>query len=178
MPKSILCLDLATALGFCHWNPGSMPTIGSKDMAWIGGNLGKLLFFYEKWLREFIIKEDVDWVTFESPFIKPVTLRSPGTPKVTAMRLMNLCGIVERICYELKIPCSEVTVGQWRKHFIGRGDYPTDQAKEMAVQRVTAAGYEVKVHDEAEAFGIMDYVADELRIPKQWKDGGLLGLMR
>lgn len=174
--NSLLTLDLATRSGFCHWNPGVMPTIGSKDMSWAWDDLGKFLHCYEKWLRKFLVENHVDWVTFEAPIL--VRKGYKTTSIQTAYKLMNLCGTTERVCFDMDVVCSEVRVSEWRKHFLGHGGYPTEQAKKMCMERAFAAGLNPKFHDEAEAFGIMDYTADQLEIKKQWRDGGLLGLMR
>lgn len=169
-------MDLATRSGFCNWGPDRQPTIGNKDLSHASSEVGRYLSIYEKWLIENITENKVDCVVFEAPILIRMGKKTTGIE--TAYKLMNLAGSTERVCWDLDVMCSSVQVSEWRKHFLGSGGYPTDQAKAMCVEKCKAIGLDPKYHDEAEAFGIMDYATAILRLEKPWPDSGLLRFTR
>lgn len=172
MPKSLLTLDQATLSGFCNWKPGTQPVLSSLDLGFVSDNLGRFISVFEKNLRKNIEENQVDYICFESPILIRMGKKSTGLN--VAMKLYNLVGTIEKVCSDLMIPCAEVQVGEWRKHFLGSGGYSTEQAKQHAVNKCRAAGFDPKCHDEAEAFGIMDYVATLKSLKKNWPEPGRL----
>lgn len=169
-PSSILCLDQATNTGFSHWEVGVRVEIGSHNLSWCGDNIGKFLSHYEKWLRALMIEKKVDYLCFEAPILNRKGLKI--TSIEVAKKLLSIATLIEKLCWELDVRCSHVESGQWRKHFIGSGGYPTEQAKDMAMKKCRACGFSPKNHDEAESFGILDFIATLLNLPKDWKTEG------
>lgn len=176
--ESLLTLDLAGRLGFCKWKPGLAPKIGTFKLPdVIDDNFGKRLSTYRKWLVGVIEAEEVEHCVYED------NIMVPGRDNLRKLKLMiSLTMITEEVCHSKNIGCSSVSIGEWRKHYLGSGKYSTEQAKEYAMNKAKTAGFNPQHHDAAEALGIMDYVADVWHIKKDWPDsnifGGLLGKPR
>jgi Holliday junction resolvasome RuvABC endonuclease subunit len=160
--KTILTLDLARRLGWCLWKTGTKPTIGTYQLPGPDklAGVGPMLVRYEKWLGDMIADNDVDFICYEKQII------TRGMNK--NFQLINLGGMTEKLAFENTATVCTVAVNEWRKHFIGNGGYPGKEAKRLAVQKVENLGYTVEHDDAAEAFGICDYVADQLRIKRDW----------
>ena len=172
--KGLLTLDLAGRLGFCKWNPGHSPVIGTYLLPEVvDGSYGKRCWTYRQWLLKTIKQVGAEVCVYEENII---------TPRDTVHKLklnMSLTMITEEVCHEMKVSCYSVAISEWRKHYLGNGKYPTSEAKEYAMNRAKASGFSPLHDDAAEALGIMDYTADLLKIKKDWPDsnifGGLLG---
>lgn len=173
--KGILTLDLASRLGFCKWNPGQTPKIGTYLLPEVqNDSYGKRSWTYRQWLLKALKETEAELCVYEKNLL---------VPKRDTVHKINLsCSLVmitEEVCYEMKVRCASVPVREWRKHYLGHGDYPTEEAKEYAMNRAKAAGFNPQHHDAAEALGIMDYTADLMKLRKDWPDsnifGGLLG---
>lgn len=169
-PSGILTLDLASRLGFCIWNPGTRPTIGTYKLPEVArGSYGKRNSFFRQWLIKAIEKNNITTCIYEDNLCLP-------TDTVHKLKLLySLTMITEEACFDLGVQCASVGVGQWRKHYLGAGNYPTDQAKEYAMKKARNSGFEPKHHDAAEALGIMDYAADHFRIKRDWKNANFFG---
>jgi hypothetical protein len=97
----------------------------------------------------------------------------PEVPIVLHGLAEHCLSLSEALC----IARSNVPAGTWRRHFLGampRTDEVRD-LKLMAIKRAEALGLTVprtrtgaKSHDAAEAFGILDYKLNALRIMPPW----------
>lgn len=177
--KSILTLDLARRFGFCKWKPGQRPIIGTYTLpepyAKVG--IGNMLAAYEEWLEKALVAGQIDFVIYEKQILNHHGAKMTGFE--TAFQLMNLGGLTEKVCYQRGIRCATVQVKEWRKHYLGNAGYSTAEAKRLAMQKAEAAGFTPQYDDAAEALGIADYVADTLKIKRDWPNatvfGGLCG---
>jgi len=170
LPKSILTIDQAKLSGFCNWKPGNKPVLSSLDLRYLGNDLGKVLSYFEKNLRKNLVDNEVDFVCFEDVYIK-----HPVNIKVLKF-LFPLFVAIDKICFEMNIPCYVVTPTQWRNCAFGKGKYKRDVAKAKAIETCRQFGFNPQCEDEAEAFCIMVYVATIKRLPKDWSEPGLLNL--
>ena len=163
--SSYLTLDMATLSGFCNWTPGSMPVLSHSDLStWYSHDYGKALAIHEKRLLKNIEKYEVTHICFE----KPIKLRTDSLAKLR--RIIGLSNIVELITSREGIACYEAPISQWRAHVLGDGKMKKDPAKAMAIKIAIGCGFDPKCDDEAEAFCIMDYLADTLKLKKDWPE--------
>lgn len=171
MKETFLTLDLATLSGVCIWTPGTQPVISSSDLStWYSHNYAKALAVHYKRTKKLIEENEVTHVCFE----KPISLRTDSTEKLR--KVFGLSNTIELLCGQMRITCSEAIISQWRKHVLGHGVLPTFEAKRIAMNIAQGVGLDPKSHDEAEAFCIMDYMADILKIKKDWPEPYLFRL--
>lgn len=163
--SSYLTLDMATLSGFCNWTPGSMPVLSHSDLStWYSHDYGKALAIHEKRLLLNIKKYEVTHICFE----KPIKRRTDSLAKLR--KIIGLSTIVELIDGRTDIICSEAPISQWRAHVLGDGRMKKDPAKAMAMNIARGVGLDPKCDDEAEAFCLMDYLADNLKLKKDWPE--------
>ncbi len=134
---------------------------------------GKRSFVFRQWLLKTLEETEAELCVYEK------NLLIPKRDTVHKINLScSLAMITEEVCYEMKVSCYSVAISEWRKHYLGRGDCPAEEAKECAMNRAKAAGFNPQHHDAAEALGIMDYTADLMKLRKDWtfsnNFGGLL----
>ena len=69
-----------------------------------------------------------------------------------------------------------VNLATWRRHFLGKMPRATKTAelKGYAVERCRQLGFRPRVHDEAEALGILDYACETLSILPPWRANEVL----
>lgn len=171
MNHSFLTLDLATMSGFCNWKPGSAPIVSSSDLStWYAHDYAKALAIHYKRLKKNIEENEVTHVCFE----KPIMLRTDSAVKLR--KIFGLSNTIELLCGQLEIECSEAVISQWRSHVLGHGQLPTEEAKKRAMSIAKGCGLDPKTHDAAEAFCIMDYIADIKRLKKDWPETYLFRL--
>lgn len=167
--SSFLTLDLAKMSGWCLWKPGQMPTIGNSDLSlWYKHMYPKALAIHFKRMKKLIEENEVTHVCFE----KPLMLRTDNAFKLR--KIFGLSNTVELLCGQLEIGCSEAVISQWRKHVLGDGRLKTDEAKRRAMNIAIGCGLDPKTDDAAEAFCIMDYLADMKRLDKDWPEPVML----
>jgi len=171
--KSILTLDLARRTGFATWRPGSLPEIGTYTLPEPIGGIGLYLQKYEDWLRSMCARRAVDCLVFEAQILIHGGKNKTGFE--VAYQLMNLGGTTEKVCQDLNICCSKVQVTEWRKHFLGSSHHRTKDAKDLAMKKARACGFDPKHHDAAEAFGILDYTAAVFDMKTDWPDANIFG---
>lgn len=163
--SSYLTLDLATMSGWCLWKPGQMPTIGNSDLSlWYTHMFPKALSIHYKRMKKLIEENDVDFVCYE----RPLMMRTDNQAKL--QKMYGLSNVIQLLEGQLEFTAKFVSVPEWRKHVLGHGTLPTDEAKRRSMKIAQWIGLEPKTHDAAEAFCIMDYVADIKREKKDWPD--------
>lgn len=158
-----LALDQApSVIGWAIGSPDTTPRTGTQPVPKHGENYGATLSYVSKWLTEACSAHHVRQVVFESPFIG-------GLTNPTVVR--SMCSLADHIdfwCFSMGIPCREVSVQTWRKHFLGRGTAPRNAAvgpkaarqwlKTQAMTACAARRWDVRTDHEADACGILDYV--------------------
>ena len=169
--KGLLTLDLAGRLGFCRWNPGASPYIGTYLLPEpVDKCYGRRNSTFRQWLIKTIQTHEIELVVYEENII------IPKRDNLNRLKLaIGLTMITEEVCFSQNISCSTAAISQWRKHYLGSGGYSTEQAKEYCMNKAQAAGFKPQHHDAAEALGIMDFTADMLKIQKDWPDSNIFG---
>ncbi len=163
--SSYLTLDLATMSGWCLWKPGQMPTIGTSDLnLWYSHDYPKALAIHYKRMKNLIEENDVDFVCYE----RPLMMRTDNQSKL--QKMYGLSNIIQLLEGELEFTAKFVSVPEWRKHVLGHGQLSTQVAKDKAMAIAKGCGLNPKTHDAAEAFCIMDYLADIRKEKKDWID--------
>lgn len=163
MSNSYLTLDLAKMSGFCNWTPGTKPVISNSDIElWYQHEYGHALFIHHKRLVKNIEKYGVTHICFE----RPIKLKTDSVERLR--KIYGLSNMVEFVCDQMGIGCSEVAINTWRSHVLTHGQLPSKEAKRQAMNIAYGLGYEPKSNDEAEALCIMFYLADILNLKPDW----------
>lgn len=160
---AVLALDLSTAgTGWALHEPGmERPFFGTFALPANPDQVGKPMEHLRQKLAEKHETYGLDHIVFEeqhlgSAFDKKKQKQRPISPR-TLKRIYALAGMVEWFAFRLDVICFSVPIGTWRKHFIGRGDYGGDEAKQRAVDQCRLYGWHVPDHNAAEACGILDF---------------------
>lgn len=164
---AVLALDLATTTGWALHRPGmERPFFGAFRLPGDANAVGQPLDALERWLRDMALNTrsegGISHFFFEDQHV--------GANARTAYRLIGLGALVEKFAYQTKANVYCVGIGEWRKHFLGRGGgfkrdktkpdkpyLPGENPKELAVNRCQQYGWHTDVHDAAEACGILDF---------------------
>jgi crossover junction endodeoxyribonuclease RuvC len=149
----ILALDLATITGYALGDHEGIKLSGARRMPDTGADLYRFGSAFRHWLTTGLERHRPDRVAFEQPIL------SKETQLVTCRKLYGLAYHTELICGDLAIPCGEVNMSDWRKHFLGKG-YPRKRkdVKAAVMARCRDRGFKFSTDDEAEAIAILDYV--------------------
>jgi Holliday junction resolvasome RuvABC endonuclease subunit len=163
LPGAILVLDLATTTGWAVWRPGqgSGPYHGLLRMPKGTIDLGYFVERFREQVADLIKVYQPELVAFELPFI------GANISQDSARKLMGLATFCEWICYRLRIECVEVNNSTWRKHFlsglsrpkVGAKGEQRQQLKDLSIQACRLRGWAPIQDDDADALGILDYVA-------------------
>jgi hypothetical protein len=166
-----LALDLATRTGWALWSRGNeRPRFGTLrlsrlDAELIAPDLEKL----RSHLSGLHAMEPIEAVFFEAPIMMRVdTLRK-------LQFLLGLVNMVEWWAYRLNIPCRQVGMDDWRKHFLGFSKGGREKLKAEAVAECRRRGWQVAGDDEADACGVLDYGLACFGISPPWRDGHMFG---
>lgn len=149
-----LALDLATVTGFALGDLAGIKVSGSRRMPKTGDDLGYFAHAYRTWLTTGLQRHKPARVVFEQPI-----MRGEGSSLVTLRKLYGLAWQTELTCRDLKIPCQEVNMSDWRVHFLGKGNVPRkrEAVKAAVMQMCRVRGFEFDDDNEAEAIAILDY---------------------
>lgn len=160
----ILSLDAATVTGWAYGRPGEAPTFGAVDHSGGGGN-GEVQSKFRAWLFETCYTLHPDELVFESPYV-PHIPKTPNPAKAslfnakTLRRLYGLASVIEAVAWELRIQCSETTIGEISRFFTGKFSHGgRDNKKAAFIAR--AAQYGWQVHDDNEADALALWVMAE-----------------
>jgi hypothetical protein len=165
MSETYLTLDLATMSGYCLWTPRSKPVIGNSDLGtWYSNNYPKALAIHYKRMKALIEENEVSFVCYERPMMRHTDTQN----KLQSM--YGLPNVIQLLEGQMGFTAVHVGVSEWRKHVLGHGQLSTDVAKNKAMAIAKGCGLDPKTHDAAEAFCIMDYLADVRKEKKDWKD--------
>lgn len=150
----LLACDLSLSSGFAIGEPKSLPrTLTVK----LYNELPRALYGLRSWVYETCRAEGIDFVAIEK-VLNTVVYGSGGAHR--ALLMTSLQAVTIEAAWASGVRRIElVPVQTWRKHWIGRGDYPREEAKRRAMQRCDQLGILYDSDDAAEAAGIHDYVS-------------------
>jgi len=129
-----LALDPGGLCGFAVGELGDIPRWGTRRTA-RGAVTGEALSSFAGWLRELLIAEAPDIVCFESPYI---AMRGAEIPRnaVTIRRLHCYAGMIEAVCWRLKIKVYESRPSEICRFFTGQGSWGGRAKKKAATVRM------------------------------------------
>lgn len=154
----VVALDLATRTGFAVWVPSCEIEYGHFVLPRTGDDVGRFLNEAKRQIWILMCKVNpLRSVVFEAPYV------GTKTHQVTARKLMGLACVVEMLCSEFGIDCSEVNNASVRKHFTGVGRAARDEMKRLVLEEARARGYEPENDDEADAIAVLDFTLHALR---------------
>ncbi len=130
-----------------------MPIWGHFTLQRTGDQVAPFLFDANVRIAEVVDRFAPDLVGFESPL-----LRGRDDPR-KLRKLYGLVSEVEKVAWKRKIDCREVSLGEIRTHFLGRG-YPrnSERIKIAVCNRARQLGWDVAVDDEADALAGLDFL--------------------
>ena len=154
MTGSILCLDLATQMGWCEGIPGQKPTSGTVRLAPPGSPSQAVLGGLVGWLGARLTAFRYRMVVFEAP-LDPRWQKAPRS-EATARMLIGLCGITEGIAHQTNHRIKEANVGDVRKHLLGVRPQK-GEGKPMVMRQLKTLGYAYRDDNEADAIALWLY---------------------
>lgn len=152
----IVALDIsARRTGLARGRPGAAPTVSSIAFAQEDDEpedvYGRAVF----WIAEYLRTSRPALIVIEAPV---PAFRLKGFTNNNTIQLLN--GLYAAIagCIRCKgIPVRRAQIRTVRKHFLGNGGLPGDQAKRAAIARCRQLGWPVTNDDEADAAAIWDW---------------------
>jgi hypothetical protein len=170
---AVLALDLATKTGWALHKPGmERPFFGTLTLPLGTDRLGLCVDRLDEFLFDQHVMHGLTDIAFEAQHIA-------GT-KIDMNVVYKLCGLgmhVEWFCYRIGITdrCFKVSIGTWRKHFIGDGRVARGEAKIKAIDECRRLGLNPPDDNAAEAFGILDYYLSLKRsYERPWRDAAFM----
>jgi Holliday junction resolvasome RuvABC endonuclease subunit len=152
-----LALDPGGLCGFATGELGADPRWGTHRTP-RNVSTGEALSSFAGWLRELLLEERPDLVCFESPFIPMLGAEIPRNA-ATVRRLHSYAGMIEAVCWRLKIKVYEARPSEICRHFTGRGSWGGREKKKAATVRTCLAfGWDVAgAVDAADALSLWAY---------------------
>lgn len=85
--------------------------------------------------------------------------------------LVGLAAHIESWTAAMGCRARSINMSTWRRHFLGKMPRATQasELKRYAMMRARELGFKPRVHDEAEAIGILDFACDALGILPYWR---------
>jgi Holliday junction resolvasome RuvABC endonuclease subunit len=152
-----LALDPGGLCGFAAGELGGEPRWGTHRTA-RGAVTGEALSTFAGWLRDLITTERPDVVAFESPYI---AMRGAEIPRnaATIRRLHCYAGMIEAVCWRLRIRVYESRPSEICRYFTGQGSWGGRAKKKAATVRTCLAmGWDVAGQvDAADALSLWAY---------------------
>lgn len=162
----LLCLDLATSVGFSVGTESGVEAHGSHRLPSTGNDIAAFLKAYRAWLTSMIQRHLPHEVVFEMPIL-------PATTNIATLRkLYCLAGLTELIAKDLGCRVGEANLMDIRRHFIGTARAPKEVPKEdrrkWMKDRITSSarkrGFRPANDDDADALALFAY-AMHCRVP-------------
>ena len=151
----ILALDLATATGWAYGAPGSVPRSGTIRFASPGATCGEVGCGLMRWLSDFLAVCLVSKVYFEAPF-DPRHMGNKTNFNTTRI-LVGIPFLLETLLDAKGIMhVREVTVGDVRKHFLGK-DRRGDEGKTQVQAKCRTLGWDFDSADAADALAVWSF---------------------
>lgn len=173
----ILAIDQATVTGWAWSEPGGAPEWGHKQLGGEGADDGKVGAAMSVLLEARIAHFKPDWIVYEAPYVprpSPNAAVPPINPQ-TLRRLLGLAFLIDTIADQHGIGCREVTTAAFTRYFVGRGKFPSREAKKRAtVERCKLLGWKA-TSDEADALALLCFAEAKLfRIEAMRRSAGPL----
>jgi Holliday junction resolvasome RuvABC endonuclease subunit len=152
-----LALDPGGLCGFATGELGELPRWGTHRTP-RNVSTGEALSLFAGWLRDLLIAERPDVCCFESPYIPMHGAEIPRNA-ATVRRLHSYAGMIEAVCWRLKIKVYEARPSEICRHFTGRGSWGGREKKKAATVRTCLAfGWDVAgAVDAADALSLWAY---------------------
>lgn len=150
---SILCLDLATQMGWCEGAPGEKPTSGTVRLAPVGSSPAAIFGGLVDWLAQRLTTFRYRMIVYEAP----MDPRHMKTNINTARMLLGMPAIVEGLAYQTgHHRLMEASVHDVRQHLLG-GRPPKGDAKRVVMDRLRVLGYAPRDDNEGDALALWLY---------------------
>lgn len=175
MPETggILALDLATVTGWAYADPAAIaawartvieangtarqPGLISGEESFRSPSRGAMLARHYGWLSDMITVYAPRLIVAEAPL-------PGGQPSLDNARIaFGLAAQTESVAARHRIGCRDAQISTVRKHFTGKGKYPTTSAAKAAtIDACRLRGWAVRGNNEADALAVLDWaIADE-----------------
>jgi Holliday junction resolvasome RuvABC endonuclease subunit len=146
--------------GLCGWATGELGELPRWGTHRTPRNVstGEALSLFAGWLRDLLVAERPDVCCFESPYIPMHGAEIPRNA-ATVRRLHSYSGIVEAVCWRLKIKVYEARPSEICRHFTGQGSWGgRDKKKAATVRTCLSYGWDVEGQvDAADALSLWAY---------------------
>lgn len=161
----LLALDQATTTGAC-WGEAGCDKPEWCAVSFGSDEPGETLSRFTFWLRTeilhklkptHVVRESVYFPRPANPFPTKKTSSKPPPPvnPKTLARLLAMAETVDALCFELKIPCFEVTPAAVTQRFLGKGvKLEREEKKAAYIARCAELGWHTASQDVADACGI------------------------
>jgi Holliday junction resolvasome RuvABC endonuclease subunit len=128
-----LALDPGGLCGYATGELGELPRWGTHRTR-RNASTGEALSTFAGWLRDLLVAEQADVCVFESPYVPHRGAEIPRNA-ATVRRLHSYSGIVEAVCWRLKIRVFEARPSEIAKAFTGQGSWGGREKKKAATVR-------------------------------------------
>lgn len=167
MNYSTLALDLATVTGWAVHSTGmDRPFFGSLRLPSQAREIGPSAAKLWEFLNDQHKMHQFTHIVFEAQHV------AEKMNVDTIYKLISLGGITEFFAHAAGIKCYKVSIGEWRKHFLGRGSgINRETAKRMCIAECEKFGWDTLDDNAAEACGLLDYFLTMLPGEQRpWRD--------
>lgn len=152
---SILAMDIASQAGWAYGAPGTVPRAGTVRWAPPSSSNGKVGAGMIRWVLDFLRMNPAEAVYFEAPFDPRIMARKTNFD--TTRVLVGLPFLFESILNMKGVGrVREVTVGDARRHFLGRVRRD-DDGKALVQQRCRELGWRFDSPDAADALAVWSF---------------------
>lgn len=133
---------------------------------WCKQNSGRELARWREWLDGMLAEHQFNAIAIEQVFVDVSSAQAFNFSGTQAQ--MMLSGILFEWAFQHAIPVHEVSIDDWRAHFLGFNRRPRDSGKKgdfwkaLAMKVAAQRNWFVEFHDSAEALGILDYTLSTL----------------
>lgn len=155
-----LALDIASRCGVAEGLPGERPRLFSVDFKKSADDeMEDICSRGVLWIAERLKVDHPALVIVEAPI--PAAAMNGNTNANTTALAFGLLGAIAG-CIRCKgIPVRRANIQRVRKHFIGRGNLPGDEAKRRVAQQCRALGWDAPNHDAADAAAVWSWACSQ-----------------
>jgi hypothetical protein len=168
---SIVALDLSIrSTGWAMWKAGEpLPSYGTWELAGDIDHAARAFVRLHRNLQELHRQDAITTLAFEEAI--PPHMLHGNTNAKTVTAAAGLAAHAMSFGEALGIRYRAVSIGAWRRHFIGslpRGT-KTEAFKHLAMMKCRELGFNPAKHDAAEACGLLDYQMSVDGILPPWR---------
>lgn len=154
----ILCLDLASRLGWAARDAAGRVTWGAHKLPDTGDDIGWFIHAYDVWLCDMLTLHASTHVVYEAPWV------GEKTSQAVARKLMCLAGFTAYRCRRRRVPSKPANNASVRAHFIRQARGKRADLKRMTIQACKLRGWNTDDEDAADALAVLDYEASRLKL--------------